>query len=479
VGANAVAAATRALRAFIVSALATGRSVTLLPPGEDPPITGSGVNLYLYQVTESPFLKNTAFPGDRAGAEGRDLPVLSLDLSYLLTPFGPTPGADEETDEAHAALGEAMLALHDEPILNRVHRPGFDAETDLPPVLRDSFEDVRVRLHPLTVEDLSRIWSTIGKPYRLSVAYQVSLVQLRGADRAVLVPEVTRSALHVATVGVPRIDVLDPPGGPLATLAGGQVRPGTLTLRGTGLAGPGRTPVVTLAGTPATVTGAAADAVTVELPHTVLGGPQADVVLALGALSGAGPVFRVEPWATAVFPLRSSLDGPTTVVVTGSGMAAAVELVATDPGGSVPRWTASVDPARTDATAATCVLPAGATSNLAPAAATPNGRYELRARLASGALTGPRAFVVAPLVRPGGAPGGSGYDPGQRRLTVRGLRLDGHDVRLRLDGAEYLLGEHTDAQAVSRQFARPLPPGGHVVEVVIDGIRSDTVQVTV
>ncbi|MFD0346323.1 hypothetical protein ACFQ0M_10075 [Kitasatospora aburaviensis] len=61
--AQAIFATTGALRGFLKSALSNGRSVTLLPPGEDPPVNGSGVNVYLYQVSESPYLRNSSFPG--------------------------------------------------------------------------------------------------------------------------------------------------------------------------------------------------------------------------------------------------------------------------------------------------------------------------------------------------------------------------------------------------------------------------------
>ncbi|GAA4936675.1 Pvc16 family protein [Streptomyces coeruleoprunus] len=476
--AQAIAAATKALRAYLKSSLSPGRSVTLLPPGEDPPLTGSGVNLYLYRVGESPHLRNQAYPGNRAGAPARDVPVLSLELSYLLTPFGPTPGSDDETDEAHAALGEAMLALHDEPILNQVHRPGFDADTELAAALRDSFEDVRVRLDALSVEDLSRIWSTIGKPYRLSAAYQVSLVQLRGATSGYAVPPATAPQITLGTHAAPQLAALVPARGPAATLSGGAVVPGRVRVEGAGLAGPGRTPAVTVAGVPARLIGPpAADVFTMELPRTLPAGPEAEVRVTLDGGPGSSVlVFRVDPWAAAATPVRTAPGGPTTVVVTGTGLATAAEIIATDSTGT-PRFSAAVDPTGTDDGTATAVLPAATLTNLAPGS-TPNGRYDLRVRLASGALTNPRPLLVAPILTPvTGAPGGSEYDPADRRLTLRGARLDGHDVRLSVDAAEYSLGPHTDPATVTHQFPRPLQPGEHTVAVIVDGFRSDFLRV--
>ncbi|MEV0535987.1 DUF4255 domain-containing protein [Kitasatospora sp. NPDC050463] len=478
--AQAIFAATRALRGFLRSALSNGRSVTLLPPGEDPPVNGSGVNVYLYQVSESPYLRNTSFPGDRTGAPPREQPVLSLELSYLITPFGPTPGADDASDEAHGALGEAMLALHDTPVLNHVHHSGFDADTDLPSVLRDSFEELRVRPHPLSVEDLSRIWSTIGKPYRLSAAYQVSLVQLRGAEPAVAVAPVARARAVVGTHGAPRVAALVPARGAAAALSGGAVVPGRVRLQGERLAAPGLTPAVTVAGQAARLVGpASAEALTVELPRTLPTGPRAEVRVLLGNRpSSESPAFRIDPWAAAVTPVRTAFGASaTSVVVTGSGLAGAVELVATDAADTV-RWSVPVDPARTDDTTAAADLPAGQPAGPEPGAV-PNGRYDLRVRLADGALTNPRTVLVVPLLRPvTGAADGSGYDAAQRTLTLRGARLNGLDVRLRVDGVDHQLGVQPEPMSFTHRFARPLPPGGHTIDLLVDGFRSDAIEVS-
>ena len=60
---DAIYQVTSALRQLLHSQLnpkdQSGRVVTLLPPGDTLPETMSGVNLYLYRVTESPFTKNS------------------------------------------------------------------------------------------------------------------------------------------------------------------------------------------------------------------------------------------------------------------------------------------------------------------------------------------------------------------------------------------------------------------------------------
>ena len=65
---EAINQVTRGLRRLLVTQLtqiSPNAVVTLLPPGDQLPEV-SGINLYLYRVSESPFTKNRDWPGDRA-----------------------------------------------------------------------------------------------------------------------------------------------------------------------------------------------------------------------------------------------------------------------------------------------------------------------------------------------------------------------------------------------------------------------------
>ena len=447
---DAIRAVTHGLRALLLSQLANGRKVTLLPPGEDPPTGGSGVNLYLYRLAESPSLRNQPWPGDRAGAAPRPEPVLSLSLTYLLTPFGPEPDPDAVDDEAHRALGEAILALHEYPILNRVHIPGFDADTDLPSYIVDSFEDVKVRLAPTSVDELSKIWAVIGKPYRVSVAYEVELVQLVPdtiASRPA--PPVTSTGLSVTQLAAPRLTRLTPDSGPLASV---------VRLDGSGFVFPGQPPVVTVGGVRATVEGTPADReLSVLLPDDLPAGPEVNVQVAVRGRAGTPLRFTVTPWASALVPLRTALDpaqpADAVLTVTGSGLApaSAVTVGGTD---LVPAAGSGAD--RVQVTA-----PGGIA----------NGVYAVRVRLPDGRLTNPLALEVIPLLAD------ASYDSGTRQLTLNGARLDGTDVRVHVDGRTYVHGPNTDGAAVQHRIA--LDPGTRTVSVEVDGSMSRPAAVTV
>lgn len=150
----------------------------------DPHVEDSRVNLFLYRVTENGYLQNQEIPGRGAsGAYGH--PPLSLNLHYLVTAYGTTEvvaGMTTLFDDSSAqfVLGSAMRVLHDVPIVTdnvMTLRPP-SGNIVLHPSLRDEFEHVKITLEPLTLEDVSKIWTALALRYRLSAAYVVNVVQI-------------------------------------------------------------------------------------------------------------------------------------------------------------------------------------------------------------------------------------------------------------------------------------------------------------
>ncbi len=153
------------------------------PPSEpegDDPSEDPRVNLFLYRVTENGFLKNQEIPGHgHPGTYGR--PPLSLDLHYLLTPYGTSQdGAQQSNRQAHILLGSAMRVFHDYPIITEGLRTVRSPVGDpiLEASLQGEYERVKLSLDPISLEDLSKVWTALTLPYRLSAAYLVSLVQI-------------------------------------------------------------------------------------------------------------------------------------------------------------------------------------------------------------------------------------------------------------------------------------------------------------
>src|SRR5205809_7876136 len=107
--ATAVYNVTRALRLLLRRQLAQVSSnaiVTLPPPGDALP-EASGVNLYLYRQTESPFATTQPRPRDRFTPPS-DRPALGPQLYYLLTPLGTRPDNSSDAGaDAHTFQGAA------------------------------------------------------------------------------------------------------------------------------------------------------------------------------------------------------------------------------------------------------------------------------------------------------------------------------------------------------------------------------------
>jgi hypothetical protein len=219
------------------------------------------INLFLYRVSENGYLQNQEIPGRGSpGANGH--PPLSLNLHYLVTAHGneeiqmPAGPFFDDTN-AQYLLGSAMRVLHDAPIITNalVTRRTPSGVTILDASLRDEFERIKVTLEPLTLEDLTKLWTALTLRMRLAVAYAVNVVQIesrraRGFPRPVgqpaswlappSGPPPTGPMVSVIQMRTPTIETVSvrrgasAPENPLPYARIGD----TLVLRGTSLQGP-------------------------------------------------------------------------------------------------------------------------------------------------------------------------------------------------------------------------------------------------
>lgn len=106
-------------------------------------------------------------------------PPLPLTLHYLLTAYSD----DEDDTNAHRLLGQAMSVLHDHPLLGADEiRNATTPIVDLNASdLHNQIERVRITLQPLAFEELSKLWTTFQTHYRVSAAYQISVVLIESA----------------------------------------------------------------------------------------------------------------------------------------------------------------------------------------------------------------------------------------------------------------------------------------------------------
>src|SRR5215470_6670342 len=186
---RAIAAVTATLRSLIergfdptkdpsADPLVAGTSITMQPPDEarsaNPPPERQ-LNLYLYQVMPSAAYRNTDMPRQlRPGETGQ--PPLALNLYYLITAYA----VDDAQPVSHRILGRAMAVLNDHPVLGR-----REIETALPETgLSEQFERIRLSLQPLALEDIFKLWSGFQTHYRLSAAYEATVVLIESTRPA-------------------------------------------------------------------------------------------------------------------------------------------------------------------------------------------------------------------------------------------------------------------------------------------------------
>ncbi len=478
---TAIKDVTRGLQMLLLSQLSAVSStaqVSLLPPGEPMP-SGLGVNLYLYRIMESPFTKNQPWPGDKKTPPSNS-PALGLELSYLLTPFAPAPDPSATIgDDAHTMLGAAMLTFHQYPELKDVHIKGFDADTVLPPAILNSFEQVKIRLAITSLEELSKIWATINQPYRLSVAYEVSLVELTPT----LPPPVNGSIVLSTGVNVflweaPRLESISPVTGALAHVVGNTIVANPLTINGSSLSSPRQIPAVLVGGQAVSINTVPAPTDTslaITLPDSLDAGPNEDVEVAISGKAGAALTLIVSPWLSFLTPIRSTLDaqpGPPspTLVLNGVGFTTSAQGVRFDGATGTTNVTAFVGGV-TD-TKATITIP----SSLQ------NGLYQVRIVLAGpdNSVSNARTLEVIPLLTsPIGLAVTTVSGNQVHQLTLNGARLNGTDIRVVIDGIGYQANTNANAAQLVFTLGKLLDSGQHTVAVVVDGSRSHDVALGV
>ena len=231
----AVATVTSALQQLLtqaVKAFPGGARVTVRPPDKarlTPP--GNQLNVFLYHTTLDAAWRNQDMPTIRPGETG--FPPLPLVLHYVITAYGES---DEDDIKAHQLLGRAMSVLHDHPILGPDEFTGLVTDTDL----QNQVERVRVTAQVLTVDDMYKLWTAFQTQYRISAAYEVSVVLIDSTQpNRTPLPVLTRGANDSGPVAqaaieppFPSLEAVTPPNRQLAALTGD-----TLTLTGRHLAG--------------------------------------------------------------------------------------------------------------------------------------------------------------------------------------------------------------------------------------------------
>lgn len=188
IASTAIGMVSKSLRNLLVTKLSEmGLSIDVTVLSPDEPSSDMRLNLFLYRVQENSALKNMDWqlkPGDSTQLIP---PPLSLNLFYLMTPYAPNDSLTGNST-AHEILGAAMRVFYENSIVPKEF---------LEDELKITREQIKIIQNTLDMEELSQIWATFSKPFRLSVLYEVSVVQID-------LPEERPVPVRVREIGIPK-----------------------------------------------------------------------------------------------------------------------------------------------------------------------------------------------------------------------------------------------------------------------------------
>jgi hypothetical protein len=324
----AVSQVTATLRYIVTNSLPqdlSGAAVTTRRPddqlGTD---NATGVNIYLYRVGPNSTHRNADLPTRDANGNLLTRPTIALDLDYLFTFYG-----DDTNLEPQRLMGAIAVALHEMPILSKdeiskallsmqpFKNPPFTAAPfNAPPLQPDlgiALDRVRLHLLPLSLDELSKLWSVFYQiPYALTIAYQASGVLMQRED---LVPQsappVQRRVVSAQPWNQPVIQTIASNTGLNAPILAG----GTIVISGSGLLASNQQVTIDGYPTPVIPTSATDAQMTLTLPGDVPAGARVLRITRLYQLgipatphsadvSGAG-AFTLQPTITAAPTLAS------------------------------------------------------------------------------------------------------------------------------------------------------------------------------
>lgn len=175
---QAVAAVTTTLQAILQQGLIlepdlTDATVTIQPLDKARASnTNNQLNLFLYMVVRNAAWVTADMPRQVLPGEIGN-PPLPLNLYYLMTAFG----RDDDVTQpfGHELIGKAMSIMHDHAVLTSADisaatqtlLPGSDLALQL--------ERLRITFHPLSIDELAKLWTGFSMQYRLSAAYEVAV----------------------------------------------------------------------------------------------------------------------------------------------------------------------------------------------------------------------------------------------------------------------------------------------------------------
>ncbi|HEX3559740.1 MAG TPA: DUF4255 domain-containing protein [Pyrinomonadaceae bacterium] len=139
--------------------------VTLATPEEMAENDKEGLSVWLYRVVRDDERLNA--PPERVSYNQVRRAPLPVRLHYLMTPVTASKNLEGGPETEQVVLGKVLQVLHDHPVMRG---------TDLQGELSGTAAELAVRLEPMPLEEIARVWDALDGSYQLSVSYEVSVV---------------------------------------------------------------------------------------------------------------------------------------------------------------------------------------------------------------------------------------------------------------------------------------------------------------
>ncbi|MDP9793200.1 hypothetical protein J2S43_001712 [Catenuloplanes nepalensis] len=150
------------------------------------------LTVFLYEIAEDAASRNRPFTRTEPVLRGEPArnrkPPMALSLRYLITAWNGDPVTQ------HRMLGCALQTLYDDAI--------FDG-TELIGSLAGSADTMAVTLTQLTLDQKSYVWFALQKPFRLSLNYEVRVVNLESTVETAAAPVTSRTLVTGVTDPAP------------------------------------------------------------------------------------------------------------------------------------------------------------------------------------------------------------------------------------------------------------------------------------
>jgi hypothetical protein len=142
-----------------------GMVVSLATPQEMNEKPAEGLSVWLYRIIRDEQRLND--PPVRISASELQPPPLPVRLHYLITPVTNQQTGDPETEQL--IIGKVLQLFHSQSVLRGADLQAEFSGTEI---------ELRVRLEPQSLEEITRVWEALEGSYQLSVSYEVSVVNI-------------------------------------------------------------------------------------------------------------------------------------------------------------------------------------------------------------------------------------------------------------------------------------------------------------